>query len=117
MGRVLTISRVQVRPGCEEAYLQTVHALAALCHSRGQRLWVFRSLRDPAAFVECSESPTHASHRSRASRTDYELKLERKLRELATYAPDAWDLWEEVPAPAGAGPGNAGERHGGDAGE
>lgn len=111
MARVLTISRVQVQPGCEEAYLQTVHALAALCQNRGQRLWVFRSTRDPACFIECSESPTRASHRSRASRTDYELKLERKLRELAIYAPDAWDLWEEVPAPAGAEPGDAGSNH------
>ncbi len=111
MARVLTVSRVTVRPGCEDAYLQTVHALAALCRSRGQRLWVFRSTSDPAGFLEFSESPTHASHRSRASRTDYELKLERKLRELATYAPDAWDLWEEVPAPAGAEPGEGGGAH------
>jgi hypothetical protein len=29
-----------------------------------------------------------------------EVKLERRLQGLATYAPDAWDLWTEVPLAA-----------------
>ena len=39
------------------------------------------------------------AHRARASRTDLEVKLERRLREIANYAADAWELWQEVPAP------------------
>jgi hypothetical protein len=37
------------------------------------------------------------SHRAQASRLPEEIKLEKKLQSLVTYAPDAWDLWNEVP--------------------
>lgn len=96
MPRVLTVSRVQVAPEHESEYVATFHSLAAMCRARHQHLWLYRSARDPGSFIEFSESPTPASHRSRASRTDYELKLEQRLRELARYASDAWDLWDEV---------------------
>jgi hypothetical protein len=100
MPRVLTVSRVTVPPQHEAEYLRTIHALAELGGGRRQQLWVFRSRRTPHSFVEFSESPSELSHRARASRTDQEQKLERRLHEIATYAADAWDLWEEVPAPA-----------------
>jgi hypothetical protein len=100
VGRVLTISRLTVRPENEAEYLATVHALAALGAGRGQRLWVFKSSGKPYTYIECSESPTRASHRARASRTGDELRLEDRLRALATYASDAWELWEEVAVPA-----------------
>ena len=48
-------------------------------------------------FIEFSESPTEMSHRAQASRLPEEIKLERRLQALATYAPDAWELWSEVP--------------------
>ena len=97
MSRTLTLSHVTVLPGHAEEYIQTVHALAALGAGRGQRLWLFRSPADPLAFVEFSESSSPLNHRARASRTGGELELERKLRTIAQYAPDAWAVWEEVP--------------------
>jgi hypothetical protein len=102
MARVLTVSRVQVAPEHTSEYLATFHSLAALCRVRNQHLWLYRSASDPHRFIEFSESPTRASHRSRASRTDYELKLEQRLKELARYADDSWDLWDEVTSPTPA---------------
>jgi hypothetical protein len=101
MSRTLTISRVTVLPGCAEEYIQTVHALAALGAGRGQHLWLFRRPADPLSFIEFSESSAPMNHRTRASRTQRELELEQKLRNIAQYAPDAWAVWEEVP-PEGA---------------
>mgnify|MGYP000085350890 FL=1 len=100
MTRILTISRVSVPPANEEEYLRTVQQLAELGSGRGQHLWLFRQQRGPGRYIEFSESRTELTHRARASRTDLEQKLERRLRELATYEPGAWDIWEEVPAPA-----------------
>jgi len=98
MGRVLTVSRVTVRPEQEKEYLATVQALAELGASRNQRIWVFRNSSKPHTYIEFSESPSRASHRARASRTADELRLEDKLRSLATYSSDAWEMWEEVAA-------------------
>ncbi len=100
MGRVLTMSRVSVSPDHEAEYVRTVHQLAELGAQRGQRLWLFRTPGGPGRYVEFSESGSELTHRARASRTELEQKLERRLRELARYEPGAWDLWEEVPAPA-----------------
>lgn len=99
MPRVLTAARVTVRPEHTEEYLQLVHQLADLGEDRGQHLWVFRNMGNAGSFLEFSESRTELSHRSRASRTDLEQRLEKRLREIATYAAGAWDLWEEVPPP------------------
>jgi hypothetical protein len=98
MGRVLTISRVTVSPEHESEYVRTVHQLAELSRARAQHLWLFRSAEQPGNFIEFSEGPSELAHRSRASRTDLEERLERRLRELAQYQPGAWDLWSEVPA-------------------
>jgi hypothetical protein len=97
MPRALSVSRVSVASDKEAEYLVTVRQLAALAERRGQRLWVFRSADKPHTFVEFSESPSAMSHRARASRTPEELKLEMRLQTLASYAPDAWELWEEIP--------------------
>ena len=91
------MSRVTVAAANESEYLRTVTRLAAILERRGQRLWVFRSPDRPGTFLEFNESPSPMSHRSRASRTGDELSLEMKLQTLASYAADAWDLWEEVP--------------------
>jgi hypothetical protein len=98
VGRVLTISRVTVRPAHEAEYVRTVHQLAEITRARSQRLWLFRSAVTPTAYIEFSEGPSELAHRVRASRTDLEERLERRLREIAEYQPDAWDLWSEVPA-------------------
>lgn len=97
MPRILTVSRVTVDPAHEAEYLATIQALAELGAGRYQRLWVFRSQKEPNTFLEFSESPSQVSHRARASRTAPEMQLEQRLRSFASYAADAWDLWEEIP--------------------
>ena len=96
MARTLTVSRVRVRPGAEPEYLAAVAALAALAERRGWHLWVFRAPGDPQLFLECSESRSAETHRVRAERPADERRLEERIRAVATYQPDAWDLWEEV---------------------
>lgn len=96
MGRVLTVSRVTVTVEFEAEYVRTVHELAGIAEERGQHLWLFRG-GSPGQYLEFSESRTAMGHRARASRTDLEVRLERRLKEIAQYAPDAWELWEEVP--------------------
>lgn len=96
MARTLTVSRVRVRPGAEPEYLAAVTALAALAEHRGWHLWVFRAPGDARLFLECSESRSAETHRVRAERPDDERRLEERIREVATYQPEAWDLWEEV---------------------
>jgi hypothetical protein len=96
MAKVLTASRVRVPAPNEADYLATLRELIQFAEARGQRIWVFRNAKDPRLFVEFSESATEMSHRAQASRLPEEIKLERRLQTLATYAPDAWDLWTEV---------------------
>ena len=100
MAKVLTVSRVRVPAPNETDYLATLRELIQFAEARGQRIWVFRSAKDPRLFVEFSESPTEMSHRAHASRLPEEIKLERRLQALVTYAPDAWELWTEVPLAA-----------------
>ena len=95
--RVLTASRVRVPATSEVDYFATLRELRRFAEARGQKIWVFRSAADPQLFIEFSESPTEMSHRAQASRLPEELKLEKRLQGLVTYAPDAWELWTEVP--------------------
>lgn len=99
MTRILTVSRVTVPPEHEVEYINTVHALAELGAPRGQQIWLFKSGRTAHTYLEFSESRTEMSHRTRASRTDLELRLERRLRTIAEYAPGSSELWEEVEPP------------------
>lgn len=108
MPRVLTMSRVTVPAEHEAEYLATLSRLAAVAVRRGQHLWAFRSMNRPHTFVEFSESPSEISHRSRASRTQEEMRLEMRLQRLASYAPDAWEMWEEI-ATAATRPADDGE--------
>jgi hypothetical protein len=100
MARVLTASRVRVPAASEPTYVATLRELRRFADARGQRIWVFRNARDPQLFIEFSESATEMSHRAQASRLPEELTLERRLQGIATYAPDAWELWTEVPLAA-----------------
>jgi len=77
-------------------YLSTLRELCQFAEARGQRIWVFRNAKDPRLFIEFSESPTEMSHRAQASRLPEEITLEKRLQSIATYAPDAWELWSEV---------------------
>ena len=99
MARLLTVARVKVAMAHQEEYLRVIQQLSGIGAGRGQNLWVFHSDSDPRAFLEFSESRTEMSHRSRASRTDLEVKLERRLQEIAEYEPGAQELWEEIPMP------------------
>ncbi len=96
MPRTLTVSRVRVRAGSEDAYLAGIRELAALAEARGWHLWVFRRPDDPRVFLECSESASRETHRTAGERPADERRIEERLRAVATYEPGAWDLWEEV---------------------
>ena len=96
MAKVLTAARVRVPPANETDYLATLRELCQFAEARGQRIWVFRNAKDPQLFTEFSESPTEMSHRAQASRLPEEIKLEKRLQGLGTYAPDAWELWTDV---------------------
>jgi len=96
MPKVLTAARVRIAAANEAEYLGTLRELCQFAEARGQRIWVFRSAKDPRLFIEFSESATEMSHRAQASRLPEETKLEKRLQGLATYAPDAWELWSEV---------------------
>ncbi|MBA3495805.1 MAG: hypothetical protein M3Q93_12540 [Gemmatimonadota bacterium] len=96
MPRTLTMSRVRVRAGAEGDYLAAIRELAALHEARGRHLWVFRGAGRPGRFLECSESRDADTHRTVAPATDGERRLEARIRAVAEYEPEAWDLWEEV---------------------
>ncbi len=96
MPKVLTASRVRVPAANQAEYLATLRELCQFAEARGQRIWLFRNAKDPQLFIEFSESPTEMSHRAQASRLPEEITLEKRLQDLATYAPDAWELWSEV---------------------
>jgi hypothetical protein len=97
MPRVLTAARVRVPAQNETEYVNTLRELSQFADARGQRIWLYRNAKDPRLFIEFSESPTEMSHRAQASRLPEEIKLEKRLQSLVTYAPDAWELWSEVP--------------------
>ena len=97
MARTLSVSRTTVKRADEPAYLALLRDLAGRLRGRGESLWLFRHLTLPDTFLEFSESPTRERHRSRAKRDPYEAALELQLRTLASYAADAWVLWEAVP--------------------
>ena len=96
MARTLTVSRVRVRAEAEAEYLASVSELARVAEGRGRRLWVFRKPDEAGTFLEFSESRSRETHRAVADRPADERALEERIRGLATYAPDAWELWEEV---------------------
>ena len=96
MPRTLTVSRAAVEPASERDYLEAVGELARLAEGRGRRLWLFRAPGRPGRFLECSESRSREEHRVTARLDPDEERLERRLRELATYEDGAWELWEEV---------------------
>jgi hypothetical protein len=94
--RTLSVSRVMVRAGAEADYLASVRELARLAQGRGWHLWVFRKPDEPGAFLEFSESRSRETHRAVADRPADERALEERMRDVAEYAPGAWELWEEV---------------------
>jgi hypothetical protein len=96
MPRALTVSRVRVRRGSEQEYLDAIAELTALAEARGWHLWLFRNPSDPELFLECSESRALESHRMRTERPEDEQRLEDRLRAVGAYEPGAWEVWMEV---------------------
>jgi hypothetical protein len=96
MPRTLTVARITVPPTAQAEYLTLVGQLARLSEGHGRHLWLFRLPGHSDAFLECSESRSRESHRAVGDKTEDEMRLEGRLRELASYPPEAWELWEEV---------------------
>ena len=96
MPRTLAVTRATVAGAAESEYLRALAQLARLSEPRGRRLWLFRSTAHPDTFLECSESRAPEAHRTVVDAPDDEQRLERRLRELASYAADEFELWEEV---------------------
>lgn len=97
MPRALSVSRATVRAGVQAEYVAALGCLAARLRARGDSLWLFRHPTQTETFLEFSESAAPERHHSRATPDPDEAALEVRLRTLATYAADAWILWEEVP--------------------
>ena len=91
MGRTLTVARAMVPAACEAEYATVLSELAAAARRRGARFWAFRSRSDPGAYLEFLET----ADGSAGARPHEELLLERRLRALATYGPDAEQVWDE----------------------
>ena len=91
MGRALTVARAMVPAAGEGEYRAVLAELAAVARARGARFWAFRSRNDPGAFLEFLET----DDRSAGARPHEELALERRLRQIATYGPDAEQVWDE----------------------
>ena len=93
MARTLTAARAMVRPEDEPGYLGLLAERAEAARRRGARFWIFRNRSTPGAFLEFTET---ADDRAGA-RSAEEIEIEGRMRELAMYAPDAEELWEELP--------------------
>lgn len=86
-----------VRPDDETGYLALLVERAEAARSRGVRFWAFRSRSLPGAFLEFTES----ADGNAGARTAEEIAIERRMRAIALYGPDAEEVWEELPLPAG----------------
>ena len=96
MSRTLTAARAMVRPQDEQQYLALLPERAAAAQRRGARFWVFRNRSTPGAYLEFTES----SAGSAGARSAEEIEIERRMRDLALYGPDAEEVWEEHALPS-----------------
>ena len=93
MVRVLSATRARVTLTRQPDYRRTAAELAARLETRGQHLWVFRSLSDPELLLEFREGP---DARALQPADTVEAALSARLAQVAEYAP-AEALWEEMP--------------------
>jgi hypothetical protein len=91
MTRTLTAARAMVRPQDERQYLALLSERAAAAERRGTRFWVFRNRSTPGAFLEFTESAGGDA----GARSAEEIEIERRMRAIALYGPDAEEVWEE----------------------
>lgn len=92
MPRTLTAARAMVRPEDEATYLALLPGRADAARRRGARFWVFRNRFTAGAFLEFTETADDSA----AARSADELAIEGRMRDVAMYAPDAEELWEEL---------------------
>lgn len=92
MARTLTVARARVPEGAVERYRALLPGRAAAARQRGARFWVFRSVNEEGVYLEFTEAPDGSA----GARTSEEIGIEREMRELALYGPDAEVVWEEV---------------------
>jgi hypothetical protein len=96
MARVLTVRRVRVSSAHAQEYQRTVATLAARLEARGQHLWLFRHRSDDGSWLEFSEGPDDASHRSAGPVDAGEAALEAALLRLAESQETDCEIWDEV---------------------
>ncbi len=92
MARVLTAARAAVRPGCEAEYLLLLAERRRAAEACGRNFWTFRHRADAAEYLVFTEWDD-ASDRAVSPE---EVALDGRLRQLARYAPDADQLWDEI---------------------
>lgn len=90
MARTLTAARAMVQPEREAAYLALLGERKQVMLRAGGHFWVFRSRAEQGLFLEFAEVPDGREA------TTAERAAERRLRELASYGPDADERWDEV---------------------
>jgi hypothetical protein len=94
---VLTAARVTVAAEHTNAWLDTLEVLATRLKARGQHLWVFRAEGRGDQWLEFTEGPDQATHRSAGPADDEERRLEATLRKLARYDEESAEMrWQEV---------------------
>jgi tryptophan 2,3-dioxygenase len=96
MARTLTAARAMVRPEDERQYLTLLAERASAAQRRGARFWVFRNRSTPGAFLEFTESAGGDA----GARSIEEIEIERRMRDIALYGPDAEEVWEEAALPS-----------------
>lgn len=96
MARTLTAARAMVRPQDEPQYLALLTERATAAQRRGARFWVFRNRSTPGAYLEFTESPGSGA----GARSAEEIEIERRMRDIALYGPDAEEVWEEYTLPS-----------------
>ncbi len=96
MARTLTAARAMVRPQDERQYLALLGERASAAERRGARFWVFRNRSAPGAYFEFTESADGDA----GARSIEEIEIERRMRDIALYGPDAEEVWEEMGLPS-----------------
>lgn len=93
MVRVLSAARARVALARQPDYRRAAAQLAARLETRGQHLWVFRSVSDPEMLLEFREG---RDARALEPADAEEAALSARLAQVAQYGP-AEALWEELP--------------------
>lgn len=103
MPRVLDVRRAHVASAQQSAYRAAIVALAARLENRDVHVWLFRSRKEPAEFIEFIEGLGPGSPRAHASDATEQSLLD-QLQHFARYD-DEDTVWDAVTLMSGAGDG------------